>query len=682
MINFLSTLIYITTVYAISLPTGYLVFHRIFGLKLFSYPLFIRLPIYIAFGIIILTPIYVIVSFIKVTILTILIIFLFSIGYLIWIKRFCFVHDNEYLQKQSNHYENIIDKILPLILFISTSLYIILIVNLMKWPPAGDIITGIGPLVSLIEFSGKLPIEPSPILILYPPGFHVLTATFNTIMKLYPAEAVFLMGASVVILIPLLLYSLTYFITHSKLFSVIGFFSSLLIPPSGRLVRWIVGYLFNGPYACLTGYLIIITFINLLVLLNTNNIDSYYYDIKKPILISIFVTISLTLIYPPFAILTIIYSIIIVFMHRNSIFKQHKLIFINIKKNISMKILLIVVILIVSYFFSLILVNSYFINIFISYLRGAYYPEGQGIGGVDTKYAPVVPQSFFFNNVNGFSILIAIPIAAYFIIKLKRIDVSIFFIIIFILIFISFNKRLYEFSFYILPSRSIIILSLLSFPLILMASDQIIKKIASFSIGIVIINAIIHTFKRKIVIKPLVIIPKIMIVIIVSSIFIPSLYGYLSLQQLKSWSWFSKMPSFEDDFAALEWIDKNVEPYDLILNDASYASMYLWSLSIKNITHHLWTRQVYEERFNDAQKVWENPRDIEYIISVFRKYNVRYVLSTSEWGYQMYGKPFWYKHKPYTPENYAKIFDNYNFLELVFKSGLTRVYKVISYEID
>jgi hypothetical protein len=98
-------------------------------------------------------------------------------------------------------------------------------------------------------------------------------------------------------------------------------------------------------------------------------------------------------------------------------------------------------------------------------------------------------------------------------------------------------------------------------------------------------------------------------------------------------------------------------PIDLILN----ASNYLWSLSIKNLTHHPWTRFVYEKRFNDLQKVWQNPRDIEYIIEVFKKYNVRYIFSTSEWGFQLYGTNHGYYAKPYSPEQYAEIFDQYLF---------------------
>jgi uncharacterized membrane protein len=166
-------------------------------------------------------------------------------------------------------------------------------------------------------------------------------------------------------------------------------------------------------------------------------------------------------------------------------------------------------------------------------------------------------------------------------------------------------------------------------------------------------------------------------VIIAIVVFIPNLSAYLSPKQIDIWSWFTRMPTFKDDFAALEWINKNINNTDLILNDGSHISNYLLGLSIKNLTHHPWAQFVHAKRFKDLQKIWQNPKDEKYILETLKKYNVRYILLTSEWGYQLYGENFGYYAKPYSAEEYARIFDQYPFLQVVFKSGSTRVYKVI-----
>lgn len=669
MIDFYSALMSIVVLYGISLSTGYAIAHYIFDAKLSSYPFFVRLPVYIAFGFSMLIPVYLAMAVVKVTVLTSLMVFLLSTAYIVlgrktWCRRNkqC---DNQRQSKFSAH--GLFENTFPFIFFVATLMYFSLIVGYMKWPPAGDIISGTGPLVSLIEFTGKLPIGQSPILVLYPPGFHVATATFNTLLRLYPAEAVFLIGASVIILIPQLLYSLTYFTTNSKIFSLIAFSSGLLIHPSGHLEKWVVGYFFNGVYPCLTGFLIIMTFANFLVLISIDNDERNWYKVRNNLMISFLLNVSLVFTYPPFALLTITYTVMMLIIHRDLIWQQFKLVSVNLTTKI---LIAIAIILVLAFLYSLISQNHYIFNLLISYLRGSYFPGGVGIGGKETAYAYVISPSFFLDNVNGISIIIAYLIGAYLIMKWKKLDVPLFFMVIATFVFVSLNEIIYQYVFYILPSRSIIILSLLSYQLIFTAVDKILKRLSYAN------KVIIIVIKRKITIKFHEVMLKGAIAIIVISIFAPSLSGYFSFEKLQEWSWFSCQPWFMNDLAALEWINKNIGSTDLILNDASYISNYLWSLSIKNLTSHPWSQCVYKERFNVLQKVWQNPRDIQYIIEILKKYNISYIFSTSEWGYLLSGEHHGYYAKSYTPEQYAKIFDHYFFLKPVFTSGSTRVYKV------
>ena len=659
----------VVAIYGISLPTGYIIIRSVLGLRLSAAPLVVRLLIYIAFGVTVLIPVYLALSFVKVTALTLITIFLLSLISILLGRRTWRGRVQRTEQKGGIASKGLVDEILPLTIFVVTALYFLLMVDYMKWPPAGDIISGNGPLVSLIEFAGKLPIEPSPIILLYPPGFHVITATFNSMLKLYPAEAVFLVGSSIIILVPQLLYGLTYVATRSKTFSTVAFFATFLIHPSGHLDKWIVGYFFNGTYPSLMGFLIILTFMNLLALIDTDCSKKDWFKARQSLLTSLLVSVTLVFTYPPFALLTITYIIVIVAINRG-LFWQHlrqasrdfdltSKVFLGLAISITLALA-----------YALFLHFYYIFDVIISYIKGSYFPGGIGVGGAETRLAYYLSPSIFFDNVNGMLIPIAYAVGAYSTIRLRNFGVPLFFLLTSTLVFASLNEMIYRFVLYIMPTRSVIILFLLSWPLILTMADKIITKMFMPTRMVALI------FKQKKVTTSFAALVKGVLAILTICAFITPLSAYFSFQQLETWSWFSHQPWFKDDLAALEWINKNVGPTDLIFNDASHASNYLWSLSIKNLTGHPWSQFVYEERFNALMKVWQDPRDIEYIKEVFKKYDVRYVFSTSEWGYQLYGKRHGYFAKPYSPEQYAEIFDHYPFLETVFKAGSTRVYKV------
>jgi hypothetical protein len=673
MIDLYSIIISIIIIYGISFPTGYACIYRIFGSKLSSYPFFVMLPLYIAFGLSMLIPIYLVIAFIKMTVITPMAVLLLSIGYLISSKK-------SWQNSWNAPNESLSDEILPFIFFIVTLTYFIIVADYMKWPPPGDIVSAHAPLVSLIEVAGKIPIYPSTILILYPPGFHALVATFNSILKLYPAEAVFLMGTSIIILIPLLLYSLTYITTRSKIFSSIAFFATFLIHPSGNLEKWVVGYYFNGLYPCLTGFLIILTFIIVLALLNLNSFERDLNKTRIILMISFLISLSLVFTYPAFALLTIMYSILILIIYHRLFFNLLKIILgkFNKKSNVF---IVIIILALLGFLYYFIFPSSYIVGVLISYLKGSYFPGGVGIGEKETAFAYALSPLFFIDNLNGPIIIIAYFGGIYLILRWKKLDVPLFFIITASVVFLSVSRTFYQFIFYILPNRSVIILTLLGWPIFFMT---VIKSIEEHSARAMLmltnkVSLPVHGHKRMNKSYKMV---KLVAVVIILGMFAPSLSRYFSLKQLEAWGWFSHQAGFTNDFAALEWINKNIKETDLILNDASHISNYLWGLSIKNLTGHPWMQFVYAQRFNDLLNVWKNPRDMEYILEVLKKYNVQYIFSTSEWGYQLYGERHGYYPKPYSPQDYARIFDNYPFLKPVFKAGSTRVYKVISTDIE
>jgi uncharacterized membrane protein len=156
----------------------------------------------------------------------------------------------------------------------------------------------------------------------------------------------------------------------------------------------------------------------------------------------------------------------------------------------------------------------------------------------------------------------------------------------------------------------------------------------------------------------------------------PCFYGHLSFRYANTLAWNAiKSADFENDFAALEWLHLNAEPSALILNDGSWTSMYILSMSMKNITFFPYNVWVYPERAKELWQIWQEPADRIHIAELLRKYNVSYIFSTSEKGYFDSHEKV-YKDKLFSPSRYARTFDRYIFLEPVFSSKNTRIYKV------
>ena len=143
----------------------------------------------------------------------------------------------------------------------------------------------------------------------------------------------------------------------------------------------------------------------------------------------------------------------------------------------------------------------------------------------------------------------------------------------------------------------------------------------------------------------------------------------------KKWFWFDIA---ENDFAALEWINKNVPTNDLVLNDATFTSEFEMSMSVKNMTYWVWGWLNFHERANALLEVWREPSNLSRVLTLLQQHNVSYILSTSEWGQLLYNPDLSYSYvsKPYTPEQYAMIFDQYPFLKPVFRQGSTIICKV------
>jgi hypothetical protein len=161
------------------------------------------------------------------------------------------------------------------------------------------------------------------------------------------------------------------------------------------------------------------------------------------------------------------------------------------------------------------------------------------------------------------------------------------------------------------------------------------------------------------------------------SLFTPSLYTHFSLELLTSphVTYFVKQRGFRSDFEALQWIDNNIPPQDVILNDFSFSSFFLLSFSYRNVTTYYRSNG---ESNRDAFQVWKNPQDIDLLRRTIDKYAVTYVYVTAENYFFDYLDKVTaeYREKEYTPSEYIRIFNTYSFLTPIFMNGESVIYSI------
>jgi len=166
---------------------------------------------------------------------------------------------------------------------------------------------------------------------------------------------------------------------------------------------------------------------------------------------------------------------------------------------------------------------------------------------------------------------------------------------------------------------------------------------------------------------------------------IPTLTPHFSLMQARDQyaDWFTNQEGFTSNFEALEWIDENISPEDLILNDLAYSSLYLSSFSKKNMAfvyQAYWTNP--SEQILDFSQVWRYPKNSTFLKMIIEKYDVKYIFVSSEPRFYdfIFSKKdvVEYTHKFYTPFEYITIFNNYLFIAPIFRRGESVIYRISS----
>ncbi|MEM1510280.1 MAG: hypothetical protein QW291_09715 [Thermofilaceae archaeon] len=521
--------------------------------------------------------------------------------------------------------------------------YFTVALDVMKWPPPGDIIAH-GLQVSLLRYNGKtlLTFEPlSPDVNYYPRGFHVFIANLAELTKLYSGEAIFITGAFLSALIPPLLFSLTYLLTNSFILSLIPYVASFHVHSTRHLERWVFGYFFNGPYPCLSGMIIYILLISLLVI--------FYKTKSRIILYSIILVLAqLFFTYPNFF-FTALLSILFIYKPLLEIIKQKYVI-------------LILIIISITALLSIFTVGKHYIE--------------KWTLGFDPEYKISLS---YFSDWTTLILFIAIPFAVYLLVKKIQIIVSLFYLLALLLNLISINDLAYKFLSIILPSRHIIINWLLSWIILCNFISNFFNYIENSSNAKLIYFTIkygkIKLIKFKIGYN-MTLIQKSILIFIIFYVFYPHIYDHISLHLVNYYSWYTGLPSFPFDYNISVWVSQNIASDELILNDMSFSGLYIPSFTYKSIIFHYFK---HPPSYDKARFIWLYPHNVTMVKEIIKELNIKWIVVTSEWGYLdlwMYGGSGLYKEKPLKPKQYITIFDSYSFLEKVYEDGNSAVYRV------
>jgi len=660
----------IAVTYFTSYLLGRLILKKTIKKELSSLPFSVALPIYLAFGLAILVIVYFAFAIFALSVVAPILMLLISL----LVTLLSSVRSRVEFGKLRNLVAGA--NLVPLVLFGLNLLFFISSADYLQWPLPGDVMHFHGPMVGLIEYHGRLPVTLDPLVqyqtVQYPPGFAVLVATSNTFLRLYPAQAALVIATCIVALIPSIIYSLTFIFTRSIVFSSLGFLSVFAIHPAS-LAKWLVGFFYNGPYPNLTGFMLIFAFATLVAAMEKKQQNKHVLT-KQSLLLTIILVTALILVYPTFALLIALFAptclLAFTCSHRHHISKHISVGLQSLQKT-NRKMLILKLVFAVSL---ICLVSLMLLTYAQFYLpKGALYPEDQQTFESRFRNYAISPD-FFVDHPNGILLIIAGFIAGYLVVRKNGFGLPILYLVVLIPAVVSLGSQLFPYVAYILPSRSIIVCSVLSWPLVLAGIHSVTGKLG-------------NTLKRsnvslsgRVTRKRIVSVTRGLAVCTLLALLLPSLLSYATFETTQKRGWFTHNSWFPESMAALEWIHNNVSPTDLILNDGSFTSRFATSLSPKNLVYSRLAMKSYlsRSRAESLLEIWSEPTNIVKVASLLKKWNVSYVLSTSELGVSSDPQisSIFYEAKPFQPETYANLFDTYPFLTVVFSQGWTRVYKV------
>jgi hypothetical protein len=574
---------------------------------------------------------------------------------------------------------------------------------------------------------------------LYPLGYHINAAFLTLLLGIYPGESVFLFGGVLMIILASLIFTLIYVMTRSILLSVLSYALLYMVNTSGSLSTWVFGFLFNGTYPNIYGFAVVLFSITA-VAIYAEVKDQYILLRLFPILmIALLLTYPSFTIVPVVLLIIVVFQtgikkvihwcvgtrrdiLITTFLAMSFIWACY-IVYSHIYHPAIARggIISAWYQAPQSYLFDSLFGYSMIMASILSaslILFSFFKARKRCLSSPDsTEFAELRPIVMTYLLIDLVLLLSLNPILFGFLQYLLPDRFTVLVMILSIVVNIYALSRIADIIIEKLRNsaarnnptatkikkirdlaKELCFLGILLMPVLLIPQINGLAEYASagwsmmfilplsLALGIYAVNKIFSiiavkkqrgsTLKRKLHINSRNILVGLTVFLFfnASGSVLYSLSSHASLQLANGYAWYTNTATFQDDFKALEWIQGNVKSGELILNDFSWSGLYLLSLSIKNVSmNYLYGGY---ERSQELENIWLHPGNATLVYSLLKKYNVSYILVTSARQFYDYLGDSTYRSKPYLPSVYVVAFYSYDFLEPVFRSGSSAVFKV------
>ena len=486
-----------------------------------------------------------------------------------------------------------------------------------KWPPAGDSVLH-GMIVSAALQQGRTPSTLVPIstignlLTTYPLGFHTLAASLDYALALPPGQSVLLTALAITITLPLLVFALTFYLSRSL---VAGLISNLpfILPsvPSGRFLEaFPLGYLYNGVYPAILATLV------LLLTMAWASLHLKTAPKTTVIALPLLLTLTLFVTYPPF----MFFPLAIAIMSQ-----------VPGKRN------------------KILATAAFIATIFYltPYVKMTLAPSGFGTPANLAAYRLSIP----YFSANPF-LLAAVGVGlsyGVFLAVRRRSILGLFVTVLTAIMLGSLYPFVYDdLVWFTAPSRLFISLLITAFVFLGVLLNRFFTIATS------------HHFR----------ISKQKLVTFVLAVGLVTLIGWSSITQVgtASRTWWN--PYNKDDWNAAQWIEHNIPANALLLNDRSYAGVFITSFSARSVVNNLF----FQNNMSQADRIFDRPWDQQLQKKIFTQFPIRFIYVSADPVYWNTVAKSYFTGLPREPlEN---LLDFSSYLKPVFQSGNAKVYEV------
>jgi len=131
------------------------------------------------------------------------------------------------------------------------------------------------------------------------------------------------------------------------------------------------------------------------------------------------------------------------------------------------------------------------------------------------------------------------------------------------------------------------------------------------------------------------------------------------------------------DYEVLAWISKNLPEDQIILNDRTFAGLYLTAFSPKHVVNTFPMPLPALPRANELNQIFDDPGDYRLANRLFSKYEVKYLFVSSESEYMDLFSGGW-RYKRLAARDYLTLFELNPYLTDLYSEGESAVYRILS----